>query len=368
MIDFHRGGQRGAAVAVRAYGARTVLGMATLTWGFCMLFASLLATGCDSGVAPTPGDDPANPDSMDWPTTAGSHDLSYVTSWDGRTRLLRLHLPTGFDANDAIARPLLVALHGGLGTGGSFEDRTGFSAKADNSNFIVVYPTGTGMLENVAPGTGTLGTWNASTECCGQANKNGVDDLRFLLELVSKLETAYRIDLGRVFAAGFSNGGVMTWRLGCDAPQIFAAIGINASDSTALHADGTPCDLGDRTVAVINLHGDADDNMPYYGGSGTGPEQYVREPVEDSDPALYSGQTDIGYWTALNGAPFVPVETTTATGYVRTIYCGRNDVPVINYKVLGGEHNWFDQGNSSISSTDLMWDFFERATTGAACP
>lgn len=286
-----------------------------------------------------------------WPIAAGSYNLSYVTSWDGRTRKYVLHLPTGFSPSNGIVRPLVVGLHGGGGSGRQFENSSGYSPKADTENFIVVYPTGVGIL----------GTWNASTACCGSANTDNVDDVRFIKDLVSRLSAQYAIDPAKVFATGHSNGGVMSWRLGCDASDVFSAIAPNAGDSTALHRDGTPCDLNGRKVSVVNLHGDADTSMPYYGGAGSGLEPYVREPVEDPDPALYGGQTDIGQWTGLNGCSFTPVSTETTSGYVKKTYCGSGGVRMINYKVLGGDHAWYSTSNSSISSTDITWAFFENA-------
>ncbi|MGH8175602.1 MAG: serine hydrolase [Steroidobacter sp.] len=286
--------------------------------------------------------------SADLPTSGGSWPLSHPTPWDGRTRSYQLHLPTGFMPGDGAVRPLVVALHGGGGNGPQFESASGYSLKADAENFIVVYPSG----------IGALGTWNASTHCCGPANVQNVDDVRFLKDLAARLSAQYAIDSRKVFATGHSNGGVMSWRLGCDAPEVFSAIGPNAADSTTLHSDGAPCDLGSRRVRVVNLHGDADDRMPYRGGAGSGAEPYVRQPVEDPDSTLHGGQTDIGLWTALNGCDFTPLDTVTTSGYVKKTFCGASAVQVVNYKVLGGGHEWYDTSNSTLSSTDTTWSFF----------
>lgn len=291
-----------------------------------------------------------------WPTTAGSYDLSYVTPWDGRTRAYRLHLPTGFSPTDGVLRPLVVALHGGGGNPNQFETQSLYSPKADANDFIVVYPKGTGLLP----------TWNASLGCCGYANNNDVDDVRFLEDLVARLSGVYTIDAGKVFATGHSNGAIMSYRLACDASDVFVAVGVNAGDSTTLHPDLSPCDLGDDTVSIVNIHGDADTNEPYMGGAGSGFEQYVRQPVEDPDPALYDGQTDIGQWTALDGCSFVPISTESTPDYIKKTFCGTSGLQIVNYKVLGGVHAWYTVAEDGISSTDVTWDFF--ATHGAPAP
>lgn len=283
-----------------------------------------------------------------WPTTAGSYELSYVTPWDGRTREYRLHLPTGFSPTDGIIRPLVVGLHGGSGNPNQFETQSLYSPKADANNFIVVYPKGTGLLP----------TWNASLGCCGYANNNNVDDVRFLKDLVARLSGAYTIAANKVFATGHSNGAIMSYRLACDASDVFVAVGVNSGDSTTLHPDLSPCDLGGNTVSIVNLHGDADTNEPYMGGAGSGFEPYVREPVEDPDPDLYGGQTDIGQWTALDGCSFVPISTETTADYVKKTFCGTSGLQIINYKVLGGVHDWYTVANDGISSTDVTWAFF----------
>ncbi len=288
-----------------------------------------------------------------WPTQPGSHGATFETPWDNRTRQVHVHLPTGFGMEDGIARPLVVALHGGGGSGPIFKYTTGYDLKADAENFIVVFPTGTGNPR----------TWNASTECCGQANTNQIDDVRFLREMVLSLLGAYTIDSAKVYAVGFSNGAVMSWRLGCDAADLFDAIGMDAGDSTTLHPDGSPCDLGGSTVRVVNLHGEDDLNMPYMGGRGMGLDQYIRQPVEDPNPDLYGGETDIGLWTGLNGCAFTPVAPPEiSTAYVKKVFCGTSGLQVVNYMVLGEGHKWYTTGNSAISSTDITWDFFENGT------
>ena len=64
-----------------------------------------------------------------------------VTTPDGRTRTYHVHVP---DTLPPGAVPLLVALHGGTGSGPQFERTSGFDGIADAQGFIVVYPDGVG--------------------------------------------------------------------------------------------------------------------------------------------------------------------------------------------------------------------------------
>jgi pimeloyl-ACP methyl ester carboxylesterase len=49
------------------------------------------------------------------------------------------------------------------------------------------------------------------------------DDLRFLAALIDALVAELGVDRGRVFAAGFSNGASIVYRLACERPELVAA-------------------------------------------------------------------------------------------------------------------------------------------------
>src|SRR5437899_3134245 len=81
--------------------------------------------------------------------------------FEGRDRSYFVHLPPRYDSKTLL--PLVVVLHGGGGgmqnTGAGMQPGavllTGMSLKADEENFIVVYPSGTGILRD------KLLTWNS---------------------------------------------------------------------------------------------------------------------------------------------------------------------------------------------------------------
>ena len=55
-------------------------------------------------------------------------------------RRYHVHLPPHYDASSPL--PLLIALHGRLGTGKKMIKQTGFNGIADREGFIAVYPEG----------------------------------------------------------------------------------------------------------------------------------------------------------------------------------------------------------------------------------
>src|SRR5215208_2913776 len=60
----------------------------------------------------------------------------------GRVRSYLLHLPSSPDRGKPM--PVVIVLHGGGGNAEGVARVSGFTAKADEERFIVIYPNGTG--------------------------------------------------------------------------------------------------------------------------------------------------------------------------------------------------------------------------------
>jgi polyhydroxybutyrate depolymerase len=176
---------------------------------------------------------------------------------DGRTRRYRLYVPSSLAAGESA--PLLVALHGGLGSSAQFAANSGFDELAEANGFIVVYPDGIGARPD---GSGPQ-TWNGGY-CCGPAVRQDVDDVGFIRQLLDTLAADLSIDPARVVAAGHSNGAILAYRLACELSDRIVGIGVQAG---SLGVDAcTPS----QPVSVIHLHGTADTNHPIDGGKGSG--------------------------------------------------------------------------------------------------
>ena len=135
---------------------------------------------------------------------------------------------------------MVIALHGGGGSGAQFEATSGLTQQADAARVAVVYPDGT------AGGLG-LRTWNGGG-CCGHAVAADIDDVEFMRQLIAHLTADYRIDRKRVYAAGHSNGGILAYRLACELPERIAAIAANAA---AMMVDScAPA----HAVPVLHMH------------------------------------------------------------------------------------------------------------------
>ena len=186
---------------------------------------------------------PADPN-MSPLTASGNYRFSFVH--DGITREYLVHVPKSYRG---AATPMLVALHGGGGNADFQADDSKYKlvSKSDSAGFIAVFPNGYSRFPS-----GILATWNAGT-CCGAAQKNAVDDVGFIREVIARVERQARIDPRRIFATGMSNGAMMSWRLACEAPEIRAIAPVEGTDNT------TRCKPA-RPVAVIEFHATDDPN------------------------------------------------------------------------------------------------------------
>ncbi len=242
--------------------------------------------------------------------------------YDEIDRAYLLHVPSSYDGLSAV--PLVVALHHAGGDGDDFESMTGFSDKADANNFIVVYPNGTGA------------SWNAGN-CCGSAMTNDINDVGFVSALIETLSVYYNIDSTRIFATGFSNGSIMTYRLAAELSNKIAAI---AAASGQMMLD--ECDPV-RAVPIMHLHGLEDDAVPYEGGSASG---YVFPSVESV----------IDIWVEINNCETEPDTIINNEDLmVRKWTALSSNADIVLYTTPSDGHNWL----TSISATDSIWKFFD---------
>jgi polyhydroxybutyrate depolymerase len=298
-------------------------------FGLTALILVLLVPGCSS-------------DGSTRPLKPGTYDL-HLTS-DGLLRTYRLHVPPGYTGNSPY--PLVIVLHGGGGTGIEMESLTGFSALADQENFIVAYPNGY-VDHHWADGRGTT-----------QPEIQGVNDVNFISDLITKVCQDANIDSTRVYACGFSNGAIMTNLLGCDLSYRLAAIGGVSGELAENISDHTPS----QPLGVIYFHGTDDPVVPYDGGLVLGP---------NGGRVLSVNETML-FWVEADGSDSTPSMTLLAdvdpTDGTRVIHFaslnGSGDTEVHLYRVENGGHTWPDcsligKVTHDIDATQLMWDFFK---------
>src|SRR5712671_4278186 len=168
---------------------------------------------------------------------------SFVSSGEKREYLL--HVPRSYDRTRPT--PLVISMHGAGGWPTQQMNLSEWNRLADSQGFIVVYPSG---LEGVGPRVWRVGSDFAK-------------DVRFISEMIDKLETAYNIDPARIYANGFSNGGGMAFVLSCTMSDRIAAVGMVGAAQTLPWSWCTQR----RAVPMIAFHGTADRFAFYNGGA-----------------------------------------------------------------------------------------------------
>lgn len=185
--------------------------------------------------------------------------LDAAVEHDGGERTFRLHLPPA--ARAAKPLPLLVVLHGGGSSGAGMEEVTGFSALADREGLYAVYPDGTG-------GPHGLGrAWNAGG-CCGPPAWFGVDDVGFIDALVDALGRRLAIDPERLFVVGYSNGGMLAYRVATTGRRRFAGLAVYAATMPGwgpVIAPELDDPLPSHPMTVVTIHSYADPWVKYQG-------------------------------------------------------------------------------------------------------
>lgn len=201
----------------------------------------------------------------------------------GRLSSSELHLPPG--SGPSHRRPLLLLLHGYGDDGAHFVTSSGWADFAAKQAIAWLSPDGSRDSSGKR-------FWNAGASCCNfdRAPVDHVGELRAALE--AALATG-AIDPERVFAVGFSNGGFMAHRLGCELGGLVKAV---ASISGAGPPPPQSCPAT-APLRVLEVHGDADPIVSYQGG---------RVFRHGSEREHLSAESTVGGWAERLGCGGLP--------------------------------------------------------------
>ena len=248
---------------------------------------------------------------------------------DGINREYILYVPNSYD--ETSATPILFNFHGFGGSASQFISRADMRAEAELNSFILVYPQGS-CLDGVPH-------WNPCP--IDGDNKSSADDLGFFEAMVNEISSEYTVDMERIYAAGFSNGGMMAFGLANYKSDLIAAVAsVSGSMLDCLETPSHP-------MPVLHLHGTSDGVLPYNG-----------------DASFNSVQNTLDYWTNFNNTvstPTINIDNTSGMTIEQYVYDqGDNSVSVEHYKYIGGEHTWFNETYQGQNASKLVWDFMSR--------
>jgi len=278
----------------------------------------------------------------------------YALGFGGLERTVRVYVPAA--RKDPM--PLVVVMHGGGGSAGGMEWLTneGFNRIADRDGALIVYPDGIGK------------GWNdGRTDMKSKSVAEHIDDLGFLRALPHELATLFPIDSQRVYATGISNGGLMSYRLACDAADVYAAVApVAANMSVELAPKCRPA----RPISIAIIDGTDDPIMPWAGG-----------PIKvllSARGTVLSTRATADQWVSLDRCGALrndgkPVDADPDDGtslLISSADCAAH-TQVRLYEVRGGGHTWprgkpylgkwiVGRVSQELDANEVIWQFFRQ--------
>jgi len=267
--------------------------------------------------------------------------MTQVIDGETTTREYIIHVPSGYQEGDNL--PLVIVYHGFGGCAYYMAEETGgFNDLANEENFFVAYPQAAYRPEK--------------EDTYWEPGFNGgesiyLDDIFFSEQLIEHIDEEFSLDLSRVYAAGYSNGGMLTYSLACLRGDLFEGVCIM---SGALLDGMDSCDPT-QPVPMIIFHGTGDFELPYNGN-----QYYASVPdVVSLWVDHFQIPTSTLSSTELNGGNVVH----------DSYYGGTNNTCLSLYTVieeygLPGDHVWFGQDMDGVSPNRIIWDFFSGVCGG----
>ncbi len=271
----------------------------------------------------------------------------------GIYRTYRLYVPAIYNATNPV--PLVFNLHAYSYKNTDEETYADFRPIADTANFIIALPQGDSVHQAWEY---NLGFDNFNT--VADAGK----DLTFISNLIDSISAHYSIDLNRVYATGYSNGGFMSYDLACFLNSRIAAIASVAG--TMLVSHDSACNPAHPTP-VMEIHGAADSCVTYNGLAAQclTLQTIICQPIDSL----------VSHWVIRNNCTSTPafsnvpntnlLDLCTAEHYVYS--GGTNGSSVELYKINGGAHTWpgsgFIWGSGTcmdFKATVEIWRFFKQ--------
>ena len=264
-----------------------------------------------------------------------------------------MHLVTNQGEREAIVlpsrqgpAPTILVLHGQTSTAAWTAENSGFAETAAAHRFTAVFPQGIRKQ------------WNDGRE----AQAAGVDDVGFLHRLVTALVGRGLADPRQIYLAGVSNGGMMTFRMLCEASELFAG--------AATVIANMPARIGERCaprkpVPVVMFNGTADPLVPYDGGGvgflgGRGSVWATEETAEF--------MADVNACEAVRAMP-LPIGSRVQVTRLEWTLC-RTGSSVTLYRLDGAGHQvpgqrsflplFLGRGTQAVRAADEAFAFFRR--------
>lgn len=266
-------------------------------------------------------------------------------SIDGLKREFITYIPSGIINGRKL--PVIISLHGRLGTAERQMKFADFIPIAEREKVIIVCPQG---IER---------SWNDGRET--PANSKGINDVKFIDQLITYIINTDNADAGRIYVTGMSNGGFMASRLACELSNRIAAIAVVAASM-----DEGMSYQPRKIIPVMDIQGTKDPLVPFGGGMMK----------KGAGGSIYGHKEVLAKWATTDGCnnkPVVtnlPVKISDGTSVIKEEYSNTNGVKVIGFTIVEGGHTWpggsqylpkFVIGTvtKNLNACEEIWKFFK---------
>ncbi len=212
----------------------------------------------------------------------------------GTTRWYRLYFPPTLEPG----APAVVLLHGGSRSmRDMFGERAGgpraWLDLANREGVVLVVPNGTNPENGDTRGDNQF--WLGARPAADTDDPPRADDVRFITDMLDRIERRYPVDPARVYVSGASNGGLLTYTLLMEEARRFAA---GAAFIANLPAADTDLRTPHTPTPLMIANGTQDRLMQWDGGE-----------IPMGGGRTRSTEDTVAWWLSANNAADAPRRT-----------------------------------------------------------
>jgi polyhydroxybutyrate depolymerase len=306
-------------------------------------------------------------------SNARAQDREEVVKVNGSPRTIQVHLPSEYSKRKRY--PLVLVLHGLHGDGSLIARISHFNKTADQFGFIVVYPNSREGRWTAAPDEGVrnIGGFGRRRSILDDMTRpprpddvggRPLNEIPFFNDVLDQIESEYSVDTSRIYATGYSDGGFMDFRLGCEMSDRIAAIATVGAVLPESLAE-TCSNWSWRAVPLMMMNGTDDPEVPYKGRLAQSVGFYF----------LPAHET-LKEWAKINNCGQKPahdtIEPKTSGGLqtrVDTYTDCTDGATAVLYSIEKGGHTWpggeqvipvrfIGKTNEDLDASEIIWKFF----------
>lgn len=229
---------------------------------------------------------------------------------------------------------ILFMLHGYGSDAVAFRRDTKMDEDALKRGYVVVYVTGQKNDLDITSSNG----WNS-----GIGNSTN-DDIGFLKTLASYFQAKYKLSRNETFAAGFSNGAFMMYRIALEGSDTFAgAASVAGMMPKALWEQKTE----NSNISILQINGLKDDVVPMYCNDSA---KYAQAPAMEDVITYFAQANQLRQSESDKISEKADILKYSETGRKEQVWW---------ITIKEGRHSWPKEESCGFQTNQIILDFFD---------